>query len=358
MRAASRGERAETPTFKDSQQLLETLPTVLRVGLDVSPLALTKAGTARYLTNLLDGLERDPSLEIRPYSLGGSGRLRRVARDTVWYPAALPWKARRERVDVLHCTSMRAPFRSRVPLVVTIHDVAVLRHPETFNRWTRRYSAHALPRVARAADAIIVGSKFAGGEVRRLLGVPTEKLRVIPYGVGPPFRPEGPREEGSYVLAVSTLEPRKNLPRLIEGFRRAELHGLELRLVGAEGWGGVHVDGAGVRRLAGVDDEQLARLYRGAACVAYVSLYEGFGLPVLEAMACAAPVVAPAGPPYSEFAHGIAFEIDPLDANSIAQGLQRAVAGGAQPIGARRAADFTWERAVQAHVDVYRELAE
>jgi len=342
-------------SFKDSQQLFETLPRVLRVGLDVSPLALTKAGTARYLTNLLNGLEGDSSLEVRPYSLDGSGRLRRVARDTVWYPAMLPWKARREGVDVLHCTTMRAPFRSRVPLVVTIHDVAVLRHPETFNRWTRRYSAHALPRVARAADAIIVGSKFAGGEVRRLLGVPTEKLRVIPYGVGPPFRPEGPREEGSYVLAVSTLEPRKNLPRLIEGFRRAELHGLELRLVGAEGWGDVRLDG--VRRLAGVDDEQLARLYRGAACVAYVSLYEGFGLPVLEAMACAAPVVAPAGPPYSEFAHGIAFEVDPLDPDSIAQGLQRAVAGGAQPVGARRAADFTWERAVQAHVNLYRELA-
>jgi glycosyltransferase involved in cell wall biosynthesis len=330
---------------------------VLRVGLDVSPLALTKAGTARYLTNLLEGLERDSSVEVQRYSFGGSGRLRRVARDTVWYPAALPRKARRDAVDVLHCTTMRAPFRSRVPLVVTIHDVAVLRHPRAFNRWTRTYSAFALPRVARVADAIVVGSEFASDEVREMLRVPAERIRVIPYGVGPPFQPEGPREDGSYVLAVSTLEPRKNLPRLIEGFRRAELHGLELRLVGAEGWGGVHVDGVGVRRLAGVDDEQLARLYRGAACVAYVSLYEGFGLPVLEAMACAAPVVAPAGPPYSEFAHGIAFEVDPLDPDSIAQGLQRAVAGGAQPVGARRAADFTWERAVQAHVAVYRELA-
>lgn len=330
---------------------------MLRVGLDVSPLALTKAGTARYLTNLLAGLEGDASLETRRYSFGGSGRLTKVARDTVWYPVTLPRQARRDGVDVLHCPTMRAPVRSRVPLVVSIHDVAVLRHPETFNRWTRTYSAFALPRVARAADAIVVGSQFAADEVRELLRVPAEKIRVIPYGVGPPFQPEGPREEGSYVLAVSTLEPRKNLSRLVEGFRRAGLDGLELRLVGAEGWGDVSVNGVGVRRLDGVDDEELARLYRGAACVAYVSLYEGFGLPVLEAMACAAPVVAPAGRPYDEFAQGVAFEVDPLDPDSIAQGLRQAVAGGAQPAGARRAADFSWERAVQAHVDLYRELA-
>ena len=157
---------------------------------------------------------------------------------------------------------MRAPFRSRVPLVVTIHDVAVLRHPETFNRWTLAYSSLALPRVARAADAIVVGSEFAADEVRELLRVPAEKVRVIPYGVGPPFEPDGPRADGSYVLAVSTLEPRKNLPRLVEGFRRAGLDGLELRLVGAEGWGDVRVDGVGVRRLEGVDDEELAALPR------------------------------------------------------------------------------------------------
>jgi glycosyltransferase involved in cell wall biosynthesis len=327
------------------------------VGLDVSPLTLTKAGTARYLSNLLAGLEDDSSLEIRRYSFGGPGRLTRVARDVAWYPAGLPRAARRDGLDVLHCTTMRAPLGSRVPLVVTIHDVAVLRHPETFNRWTRTYSSLALPRVARAADAIVVGSEFAADEVRELLHVPAEKVRVIPYGVGPPFKPDGPRADGSYVLAVSTLEPRKNLPRLLQGFRRAGLDGLELRVVGAEGWGDVSVDGVGVRRLEGVDDEELARLYRGAAAVAYVSLYEGFGLPVLEAMACAAPVVAPAGRPYDEFASGVAFDVDPLDPDSIAEGLRKAVAAGAQPAGARRAADFSWDRAVQAHAGLYRELA-
>jgi glycosyltransferase involved in cell wall biosynthesis len=269
----------------------------------------------------------------------------------------LPRAARRDGVDVLHAPTMRAPFRLSVPLVVTIHDLAILRRPETFNRWTRRYSAFALPRVARAADAIVVGSAFSRDEVIGLLGVPGDKVHVIPYGVGPPFSAEGPAEKGEYVLAVSTLEPRKNLSRLVEGFRRAGLDGLELRVVGAKGWGDVSLDGGRVRRLGSVDDEELARLYRGAAAVAYVSLYEGFGLPVLEAMACAAPVVAPRGRPYSEFAEGIAFEIDPLDPDSIAQGLRQAVAAGTQRVGARRAADYTWDRAVQAHLDLYRKLA-
>jgi len=106
---------------------------MLRVGLDTSALTLTRAGTARYLTNVLDGLEADPELELRRYDWGGDGKATRVVRDTGWYRFTLPRTAKRDGVQVLHCPTHRAPVRSSVPLVVTFHDLAVLRHPETFN---------------------------------------------------------------------------------------------------------------------------------------------------------------------------------------------------------------------------------
>jgi glycosyltransferase involved in cell wall biosynthesis len=271
----------------------------------------------------------------------------------------LPLLARRDRVDVLHCPAIRGPFRSAVPLVVTIHDLAPLRHPSSFNTWNRRYTAFALPRVARAADAVIVGSAFARDEVVSVLGVDARSVATIPYGVAPVFQPDGAAATGEYVLAVSTLEPRKNLPRLLEAFGRTSLNGCELRVVGARGWGGVRVGGDRVRWLGEITDEELARQYRGALCVAYVSLYEGFGLPVLEAMACGAAVVAPTGPPYSEFANGVAVQIDPRDSDSIAAGLEDAIGRreALGPLGPQRAAEFDWARAAADTLDVYREVA-
>jgi glycosyltransferase involved in cell wall biosynthesis len=328
----------------------------MRVGFDTSPLRLTRAGTGRYVRELAAALEREPEIELRRYSFGGGGRATAVLRDVAWYPAMLPLRARGD--DVLHCSTFRAPFRSRPPLVVTFHDLAVLRRPETFNRWTRTYSELALPRVARAAARIITGSEFTRGELVELLGVPERKIRVVPYGVSSVFRREGPASAGDFVLAVSTLEPRKNLARLVDGFARADLDGVELRVVGARGWGGVRVGGERVQWLGEVSDEELARLYRGARCAAYVSLYEGFGLPVLEAMACGTPVVTSGLAPFREFAEGASVAVDPDDPDSIAAGLTEAIErrDELRNRGVERAGAYDWATAAKRTVDVYREV--
>src|SRR5204862_1363609 len=137
--------------------------------------------------------------------------------------------------------------------------------------------------------------------------------------------------------------PRKNLARTIEA--TAAL-GLELRVAGDRGWGGVEARGDHVRWLGHVEDEELGRLYRGALCVAYPSLYEGFGIPVLEAMACGAPVVTSRGGATEEVAGGAAVLVDPEDASSIAAGIEDAIARRAElrAAGLPRAAAFTWER--------------
>ena len=326
--------------------------------MDVSALALTRAGTARHIGSLLDALE-DEDVDVRRYALGGSSRALVPVRDVGWYLGVLPRKARRDGMDVLHCPTQRAPTRSRVPLVVTFHDLAVLRHPETFNRWTRTYSRRVLPGVVRAATRLIAVSEFTKRELLDLLDVPPEKVRVIPNAVGEPFTADGDAAAGDYVLAVSTLEPRKNLPRLVEGYRRAGLNGLPLLVAGAAGWGGVHVEGDEVRWLGEVPDEELARLYRGARAVAYVSLYEGFGLPVLEAMACGAPVVAARNDALEEVSGGAAVLVDPLDPDAIAAGLHEAIDRREElrPLGLARARVFDWHRVARETVAVYREAA-
>lgn len=324
----------------------------MRVGLDVSPLDQTAAGTARYLT----ALESIEDVDLVRLAFHGHGAAKTIYRDAVWYPIVLPDLAKRERVDVLHCPTFRGPLRpTAYPLVVTVHDLAVLRHPETFNLWTRQYSRLCVSRVARAARFVIAVSEATKRDVVELLGVREEQIRVVPNGVGEEFSAEGPRQEGDYVLAVGTIEPRKNLERLTEATRRL---GVELRVVGAGGWGRVEL-GAGVRRLGRVPDEELARVYRGARCLAYPSLYEGFGIPILEAMASGTPVVTSRGGATEEVAGGAAVLVDPLDVASIAAGIEEAEARREElvPAGLARAREFSWPETARRTVDVYREAA-
>jgi glycosyltransferase involved in cell wall biosynthesis len=322
----------------------------VRVGVDVSPLVQTRAGTARVVRGLVGALRGRDDLELELLSFGGPGRASSVVRDAGWYPLGLVRRAR--GLDVLHCTTFRGPATSRAPVVLTVHDLALVRYPEAFPRWHRLYGQTALGWTLRAADAIVAVSEFTRAEIVALAGVPAERIRVVQNGVDEIFASDGPAAEGDYVLAVATLEPRKNLGRAVEA---ARLAGIELRVVGARGWGGVDVPGW----VGEVTDAELAALYRGARCVVYPSLYEGFGLPVLESMACGTPVVTSRGTAMAEVAGGAAVLADPLDAGAIAAGIAEAQARRDElvPLGFERARELTWARAADEIVALWKELA-
>jgi glycosyltransferase involved in cell wall biosynthesis len=324
----------------------------MRVALDTAPLLQTRAGTARWVSGLWRGLEARADVDVVALTWGGSGRVTAVVRDIVWYPALLPRAAARAHADVLHCTIFRAPRRAHVPTIVTVHDLAVLRHPEVFPAWTRLYGATALRSTIRAADRVFAVSEFSKREAVELTGVAPDRVDVVPNALEPAFQPEGPALDGDYVLAVGTLEPRKNLRRVIEATRRA---GVELRLVGASGWGDAGVEGSHVTWLGRVDDDQLAAAYRGARVLVFPSLYEGFGIPALEAMASGTPVVTSADSATSEITGDAAVLVDPLDVGAIADGIDEADRRRAElvPRGLERAKLYTWDRAAAAAVGGY-----
>jgi glycosyltransferase involved in cell wall biosynthesis len=325
----------------------------VRVGIDVAPLLQTQAGTARWINGLLSELEGRPGLEMRRLTWGGRGRLIAVARDVAWYPALLPRTARRDGLDVLHTTIFRGPLRSRVPVALTVHDLAVLRHPEVFTRWTRAHGRFTLRATVRAARRVIAVSEFTRVEVAELCDVDLDRIDVVPNGVDPIFVSDGPAAEGEYVLAVGTIEPRKNLARAAEA---ARLLGVELRVVGALGWGDGGVSGSHLRWLGRVSDEELARLYRGARCLLFPSLYEGFGIPVAEAMACGTPVVTSRESAMADVAGEAAVLVDPLDPAAIATGAETAVAQASalRAAGIERAKLYTWRRAADAAEAAYQ----
>src|SRR5919197_6452655 len=152
----------------------------IRVAIDVSPLVQTRAGTARYLNGLLRELRRRDDVDVSTRSFGGRDRVSTLVRDSLWYPFVL---GRAAGADVLHCPTYRGPLQSRLPLVVTVHDLAVLRHPEAFNRWTRTYSPRIVPRVLEAARRVIAVSEFTRRELIELLGIPENRIRVVPNAV-------------------------------------------------------------------------------------------------------------------------------------------------------------------------------
>jgi glycosyltransferase involved in cell wall biosynthesis len=315
-------------------------------------------GWGRYVAELVRALGGGAEgLQVR--AVAGGGRLPEV----VWEQAGLPLRLRRERAGLVHAPNCFLPLRRPCPGVVTVHDLAFEAFPEEFGRRTGAKYRYFTPRAARSAERVIAVSEHTADDVAARYGVPHERIRVVSPAPSLPLGDAPPPAGEPYVLGVGDLRAKKNWVRLAEAMRERRAGGDRRRLVIAGADAG---EGGRIRAAAGevevelpgyVSDAELDALMRGADVLVHPSLYEGFGMVVVEAMARGCPVAAAGATSLPEAAGGAAELFDPRSPEDIARAIGAAGERRAElaEAGRARAAALSWERTAAQTLAVYRE---
>jgi glycosyltransferase involved in cell wall biosynthesis len=363
----------------------------MRIGIDAHTIGQRKTGNETYVRNLIRELSdrRDPDLEYVFYHLEGvetppwRGQSRVVAGNPlVRIPLSFPLALRRDRVDVAHFQYVMPPV-SPCRSVVVIHDISYEDHPEYFSRVEAQRMKWSIRGSARRAAHVLTLSEFSKDQIVERYRVAPERVTVTPAAASSAFRvlPPSAVDEAlqrlgvrrPYVVAVGNVQPRKNLERLMRAYarlRRADRIPHELVLVGQPAFKGSAIletaraldIEAFVKHTGYVAESDLVALYNGADVFAYPSLYEGFGLPIVEAMACGTPVITSNVTSLPEVAGEAAVLVDPQSEDDIAAALDRLANDPGRrdrlrALGAARARTFTWRRMAEETVGVYRALA-
>ena len=356
----------------------------MRIVFDVSPLSHPLTGIGNYVRGSLGGLVEAAGgqhelVAFAPTSPAGRKAIPRalegldVELTLVPLPLSQHWRDAWSRLgkpalerflgrfDVFHYSDWMYPPQAGGVRATTVHDLVPLRFPEWVTPKTAAMHGAKYAHTARTADLVFVNSEYTGRDVVERLGIGSQRVKVAYPGVKEAFRPDGERADlgRPYVLTVATLEPRKNLETLIAAHR---LLGEEflLAVAGGTGWGDQpELRTANVVRLGFVSDDELARLYRGAAVAVYPSRFEGFGMPITEAMACGTPTVASAHPSLDEAAGEAAVRADPDDPEAIAAAVRDAVERRDElvPTGLAHARRFTWRSAGETFLAGYLEAS-
>ncbi len=367
------------------------------VGVDARSVAGQPTGVGRYVRNLVGAMARSeaaPRLRLYlPRSmdadwgagveervLGLPGALGGLDNAFTWNHVRLPAHLAREPVDLLHGPFYTLPAVCPCPAVVTIHDISFALHPEWFTRRARLAFGGFAASSARRARHVLTVSECSRRDIIDRFGVPASRVTAVHLAPDPGFTPVSDPDriaavrakygapEG-YILYVGSISPRRNIPRLLDAFARVARDRKDafLLIAGSVEPPSPPVDplirARGLERRARctgyVDGADLPALYSGASLVAYPSLYEGFGLPVVEAMACGVPVIASNTSCFPEVAGDAALLVDPHDTGALAEGIAALLSDARLreslvARGLRRASEFSWDRAAEATIAVYR----
>lgn len=356
----------------------------MKIALDLSWLPPRRAGAGRYAFELVNAFvalpdentyhiyapagafDDTPALTDRRFKIDSDMPSRRSAR-LAWEQLILPRRLLRDRPDVLHVPHSQAPLAlTGVPIVVTFHDVTYELHPQRYPWLRRTYYRGAARMAARKARLLIAVSQRVKEDLGQTLSITPERVSVIPEAAGPQFKAAPAAEverirdtydlRKPYVLSVGSLEPGKGRHTLIEAMEQVG-DGYDLVIAGQQAWGQEATGSA--RYLGYVPDGDLPALYSGAEVFAFPSLYEGFGLPVLEAMSCGTPVVASEGSAISEVAGEAAILVAPGNAVALGAAVREVLADSERRLALRekglaRAACFSWTETASQTLAVYK----
>ena len=326
--------------------------------------ALSSVGTLDYAVfvpaRAKDAAGRLPAIEVKepPVARRGPARIAAMALSTF---RSRKVQTKLDTVDVVHYALTVPLPRTKTPTVVTLHDVQHRDHPDFFGPARRSFRRIAYDRATQSAEAVIVTSEFVRGRALEQLELDPTRIHVVPHAINHTVFRRGEEAREPILLYPARAWPHKNHTRLFEAFAILRKHDPKLRLV---------LTGGGLERLGQLPDgverwgviplAELASLYRRAACLVFPSLYEGFGLPPLEAMACGCPVAASNVTAVPEVCGDAAVLFDPNDADSVAEAVLEADARSEElrEKGLARASEFTWEASARRHDDVYRAVLE